>query len=43
MAEKRTVPPEQILTAGIDEFCATSGLSETQVWKMITTAPSNPR
>jgi hypothetical protein len=31
-----TIPPEQILTgSSIDDFCAMSGLSETQVWKMI--------
>jgi hypothetical protein len=35
MAESRTVPSEQILTAGIDDFCVMSGLSETEVWKMI--------
>jgi hypothetical protein len=31
MAENRTVLPEQILTAGIDDFCVISGLRETQV------------
>jgi hypothetical protein len=35
MAESRSVPSEEILTAGIDDSCAMSGLSETQVWKMI--------
>jgi hypothetical protein len=30
-----TILPEQILTGSIDDFCAMSGLGETQVWKMI--------
>jgi hypothetical protein len=30
---ERTIPPEQFLTAGIDQFRAIN-LSETEVWKM---------
>jgi hypothetical protein len=35
MAETRTIPPEQIFTASIDDLCAMSGLSATQGCKMI--------
>jgi hypothetical protein len=34
MAERRSIPLEQIFTIGIDDFWPVSGLSETQVWKI---------
>lgn len=32
----RPIPPEQIITAPVDVFCAMSGLGSRKVWEMIS-------